>query len=50
VGGDRLHVVATGGGKIVFTNDPLTVAVAARAPEGPARLGLTAFSRLLLRE
>jgi hypothetical protein len=41
VGEDRLHVVATGGGKIVYTNYPLTATAAARRLEStPARLGM----------
>jgi hypothetical protein len=32
VGEERLHVVATGGGKIVYTNSPLAAAAAAQTP------------------
>jgi 4-amino-4-deoxy-L-arabinose transferase-like glycosyltransferase len=39
VGEDRLHVVATGGGKIVYTNYPVTASAAARVVATPARLG-----------
>ena len=42
VGDDRLHVVARGGGKILYTNYPLTGAsVAARRLEGPDKLGFS---------
>jgi 4-amino-4-deoxy-L-arabinose transferase-like glycosyltransferase len=42
VGEDRLHVVATGGGKIVYTNYPLSASAGARPIEAPARLGISA--------
>ena len=39
VGDDRLHVVATGGGKIVYTNYPLTAAAGAQPVDTPVKLG-----------
>lgn len=47
VGEDKLHVVATGGGKILYTNSPLTSPVAARRRESPARLTLGTFTSTL---
>jgi hypothetical protein len=44
VGHNNLHVVATGGGKIVYTNFPLSAPIAAQRleTEAPARLGFWA--------
>jgi hypothetical protein len=47
VGEDKLHVVATAGGKILYTNYPLTASIAAQRPQSPDRLDIKAVSQLL---
>ena len=43
VGDDRLHVVAAGGGKIVYTNYPLTAVATAEHIKSPAKLEVGSF-------
>ena len=43
VGDERLHLVATGGGKIVYTNYPLTDLPRPQHAETPAKLGLRQY-------
>jgi hypothetical protein len=47
VGEDKLHVVATAGGKILYTNYPLTASTVAQRPQSPVKLGIKAVSQLL---